>query len=33
VEASDEQTLIKALRSAPGSGGENARIYREMEHS
>ena len=33
VEASDEQMLRGALASAPGSSGEHARVYRELEQS
>ena len=31
IESSSEESLVKALKSAPGSGGENARIYKELE--
>jgi hypothetical protein len=32
IESADEASLLQALRSAPGSAGEHARIYKEMEH-
>ena len=32
VESADEQSLLQALKNAPGSAGEHARIYKEMEH-
>jgi hypothetical protein len=31
VESASEAELTRALKSAPGAGGEYARIYREME--
>jgi hypothetical protein len=33
IESGSEEALVKALRSAPGSAGEYARIYRELEQS
>ena len=33
VESPDEQSLRKALLNAPGSAGEHARIYKEMEQN
>jgi hypothetical protein len=33
VEAGDEKALRSALASAPGSSGDHARVYRELEQN